>query len=167
MQRTLAKVRGLGFILWQARHMVYHVMLGLLWAWFLRELWGQFNPKWILTSVVGSVFPDVEHISYFLGYGRKDSYTKQIFSYIRHHEWRNLFYFVAHGHKHQTSLAFHNMYTVAIFIGMCVLASLFDWQAGIVLFGAMVSHYLFDMADDMVQLGMLNSNWKRWGRPRK
>lgn len=167
MRRTFARVRGIGFILWQARHMAYHVMLGLLWAWFLRELWGQFNPKWIATAVVGSVLPDAEHITYFLGYGRKDTYTQQVFAYIRNHEWRNLFYFISHGHKHQTNLAFHNVYTVAIFIVVSVIASLVDWQAGIVLFVAMISHYLFDMADDLMQLGEINSNWKRWGRPKK
>ena len=147
--------------------MAYHVMLGLLWAWFLREVWGEFNVKWIFTAAFGSVLPDADHINYFISYGRKDSYTQQIFSYIKHREWRNLFYFISHGHKQQTSLAFHNVYTVAIFIILAVLASFFDWQAGIVLFGAMVSHYIFDMADDLMQLGEINANWKRWGRPKK
>ncbi len=166
MRRTFARVKGLGFILWQARHMAYHVMLGLLWAWFLRELWGEFNPKWVITAVVGSVLPDIEHLNYFLGYGRSDSYTQQIITYLKNHEWRNLFYFIATGHKNNTSLAYHNIYMVAFLILFSVVASFFDWQVGVVLFGAMVSHYLFDMVDDIVQLGGVNPNWKRWGRPK-
>lgn len=166
MRKTFARVRGLGYILWQARHMAYHVMLGLLWSWFLRERWGEFNPKWIASAVIGSVLPDIDHIIYFLGYGRSDIYTQRIFSYIRNHEWRNLFSFVSTGHKTNTNLTYHNIYVMVILMIGAALASLFDWQVGVVLFGAMVSHYLFDLADDVVQLGGINPNWKRWGRPR-
>lgn len=166
MRRTFARVKGLGFVLWQTRHMAYHVMLGLLWAWFLRERWGEFNPKWVWTAVVGSVLPDVDHLNYFFGYGRRDSYTQQIFSYLRNHEWRSLFHFMSTGHKYNTSLSYHNIYVMALLAVFAACASLIDWQVGVVLFGAMVSHYLFDMADDIVQLGGINPNWKRWGRPK-
>lgn len=166
MRLPLARVRGMGFILWQSRHMAYHVMLGLLWAWYLRELWKQFNLLWIWTAVVGSLLPDLEHIYYFLGYGRRDSYSKQVFSHIRKGEWRMLFYFVSTGHKFNTSLSYHNIYVVGILIVLSTVASYVDWHIGVVLFGAMVSHYLFDMADDLLQLGEINPNWRRWGRPR-
>lgn len=167
MRRSIARIRGLGYILWQSRHMAYHVMLGLLWAWFLRERWGEFNQKWVWTAVIGSVLPDVEHIRYFLGYGRNDSYTKQVMSYISHHEWRNLFHFVATGHKYNTSLSYHNVYVVGILMICAAASSFIDWEVGVVLLGAMVSHYLFDIADDIVQLGHMNPNWKRWGSGRK
>lgn len=167
MGRALRKVKGLGYILWQSRHMVYHVMLGLLWAWYLRETWGEFNFTWIITAVVGSVFPDIEHIYYFLGYGRKDAYAKKVLDLFKGHHFRELFQFVATGHKYNTSLAYHNLYTVFIFVVVSFGASIIDWQVGVVFFGAMVSHYLFDICDDIVQLGGLNPNWKRWGRPRK
>lgn len=166
MRHTFARVKGLGFILWQARHMAYHVMLGLLWAWYLRERWGEYNPVWVITAIVGSLLPDVEHMYYFLGYGRRDSYTQQVFGFIRRHEWRNLFHIIAAGHKHNTSLSYHNIYVVALLAWFAGAASFVDWQVGVVLFGAMVLHYLFDIADDIVQLGGINPNWKRWGRPK-
>jgi hypothetical protein len=167
MSIVVTKMRGLGFILWQARHMGYHIMLGLLWAWFLRERWGEFNPKWIMTAVVGSVLPDIDHLNYFLGYGRHDTYTQHIFGLIKTKQWRNLTKFIAVGHKTNTSLAYHNVYMVGVFIGIAGLASLFDWEAGVVLFGAIVSHYLFDILDDFLKLGEMNANWKRWGKPKK
>ena len=34
----------------------------------------------------------------------------------------------------------------------------------VILFGAMIIHYIFDIADDLLSLGYINSNWKRWGR---
>ena len=163
----MLRIKGLGFILWQARHMAYHVMLGLLWVWLLRELWGEFNIVWVIVGAVGSVLPDIDHIHYFLTYGRQDSYTKEIFSFIKKRQWRRLFQFIATGHKHNTSLTFHNIYVTAIFFVITGFAMAVDWQTGVVLCGAIVSHYLFDMADDMVQLGEINPNWIRWGRPRK
>lgn len=164
MKQSLARIRGLAFIIWQSRHMAYHVLLGLLWAWFLRERWGEFNAVWICMSVFGSLLPDAEHIYYFLGYGRQDAYATSVLELLRGHHWRRLFLFVATEHKHNTSLAYHNIYTVIIFIVVGLLASFFDWQVGVILCGAMVSHYLFDMLDDMFLLGALNPNWKRWGR---
>lgn len=167
IHRGLAKVKGAGYILWQSRHMAYHVMLGLLWAWFLRERWGEFNPKWIWTAVVGSLLPDVDHLNYFFRHGRNDAYTQQVISYIKHRQWRTLFYFLAIGHKFNTSLSYHNVYTVGFFMVLAAGASLIDWQVGVVLFGAMILHYLFDMVDDVVVLGAINPNWKRWGNGRQ
>lgn len=165
--RAIAKVKGMGYILWQSRHMAYHVMLGFLWAWFLRERWGEFNPKWIWTAVIGSLIPDADHLNYFFRYGRNDTYTRQIFSHIKHRQWRMLFYFLATGHKFNTSLSYHNIYMVGFFLTLSVIASRIDWEVGVVLFGAMILHYLFDMFDDIVQLGGINPNWKRWGRGRR
>lgn len=166
MRVSVARIKGLGFVLWQARHMGYHVLIGLMWAWFLRERWGVFNQKWIWTAVVGSLIPDIDHLNYFAGYGKHDSYTKQILAYLRERKWRSLAYFIATGHKYNTNLSYHNIYVVVVLLIASILASRFDWEVGVVLLGAMVLHYLFDIADDIVQLGTLNSNWKRWGKPR-
>lgn len=167
MEFATAKIRGMGFILWQARHMAYHVMLGLLWVWFLRERWGELNSSWIFIGAIGSIIPDVDHLQYFLTYGKNDSYTKQIMGFIRRGQWRMLFQFIATGHKHNTNLSYHNIYIAILFVLGALVASFVDWQSGVVLFGAIVSHFVFDMADDAVQLGGLNPNWYRWGRPKK
>lgn len=164
MGRAFVRVKGIGYIVWQSRHMVYHVMIGLLWAWFLRERWGEFNPKWMYTAIIGSLLPDVEHIYYFFGYGRTDMYTKNVVLLIKNHHWRDVFHTIATGHKYNTSLAYHNLYTVFVLALLSLGASMVDWQVGVVLLGAMVSHYLFDIVDDFTQLGHLNPNWKRWGR---
>lgn len=162
----MGKLRGIGFILWHARHMAYHVALGLLWAWFLRERWGELNPTWIWLSVIGSVLPDIDHFFYFFGYGKYDKYTKHIVHFLRTHQWRNAAVYIEQGHKQNTNLSFHNIYITGIFLVGSLLSSVIDWEAGVILFGAIVSHYLFDMFDDVVQMGALNVNWKRWGRPK-
>lgn len=164
MQRSVARLKGLGFIMWHARHEFYHVLLGLMWAWFLREIWQQFNVRWITVSVVGSLAPDLDHFFYFFVYGRKDMYAKQVKSFLKGREWRILTKFLETGHKYQTDLATHNIYFVLFLFLLSFGSIFFDWKAGVVLFGAMLTHYLFDIFDDILTLGYINVNWKRWRR---
>ena len=160
MRRSLARVRGIGFILWHARHMFYHMLLGVVWAWILREWWSQFNPRWFIVSIFGSLLPDSEHLIYFLTYGRKDAYTRNIRAFLRNHQWRIVTVFIEKGHKHNTRLRFHNVYIILFLLALTTICLLFDWNSWVVLFGAMVIHYVFDIFDDFVTLGRINSNWK-------
>ncbi|MFZ5844921.1 MAG: hypothetical protein ACOY0S_00440 [Patescibacteria group bacterium] len=160
-------VKGAGFIAWQSRHMFYHVLLGLVWAWFLRERWGQFNWRWVATAVVGSLLPDLDHFYYFVGCGRHDSYTRQIKNFLKARQWRAVTIFIANGHKYNTNLSYHNYYFMALLFMFSLVSSLYEWEAGVILFGAMIIHYLFDIGDDIMQLGSINPNWKRWGKPKK
>lgn len=164
MHRPIARIRGLGFLIWHTRHEFYHILLGLVWAWFLRERWGQFNARWVWLSVFGSLLPDADHIIYFITYGRKDFYTKQVRFFLRNHEWRNLWVFIENGHKFNTSLSAHNYYIVSMLLISSAVSSIVDWQAGVILFGAMLIHYFFDIVDDVFILGRVNPNWRRWGR---
>lgn len=164
MRRGIARMRGVGFILWHARHEVYHVLLGLLWAWFLRERWHELNPRWIGWSIVASLLPDVDHLLYFFVYGKRDAYSRQVRAFLRAGEWRNLAVFVENGHKNQTNLASHNYYIMVLLLGSALVSSLIEWRLGVVLFGAMFIHYVFDLVDDLFMLGYVNANWKRWGK---
>ncbi len=167
MRRSLARVKGLGFILWHGKHMVFHVLWGLMWAWFLREQWNEFNVFWIVTAICGSILPDVDHFLYFFTYGKRDAYTRSVASLLKNRQWRLLTTFLARGHKYNTNLTFHNYYTIAGCVLIGIGASIVDWQAGVVLFGAMVLHFLFDVAEDMLLLGKVNPNWARWGRGKR
>ncbi len=163
-QISFSRLRGLAFIIWHARHEFYHVLLGLAWAWVLREVWGNLNLKWILLSVFGSLLPDTEHLFFFLSYGKKDKYTQMIRVFLKNHEWRVLAVFMEHGHKRNTKLAFHNMYVIILLLVIVTAAILYDWNSWVVVIGAMIIHYIFDIFDDIVTLGRINPNWKRWGR---
>src|SRR5438132_7916929 len=97
MRRSFARVKGLGFIFWHSRHYLYHISLGLLWAWLLREWWHEFNMRWIVLAVFGSVLPDIDHFVYFFTYGKKDLYTQQVVQFLKAHEWRSTTLFIASG----------------------------------------------------------------------
>ncbi len=164
MRRSVTRIRGLGFILWHGRHELIHILLGLLWAWFLRELWGELNIRWIAISVFGSLLPDGDHLVYFFIYGRRDAYSKLIRQLFRSREWRMLTVTLETTHKNNVNLATHNLAVVCFLILLCIAAYFFEWQTAVVLLGAMVTHYLFDVVDDLLVLGSLNPNWKRLGR---
>lgn len=167
MRLFLARLRGLGFIAVHARHFAYHIAIGILWAWILRGVWNDFQPKWYYLSIAGSVLPDIDHIVYFFSYGRTNPYTKQILRFLKDRKWRMLAVFIEQGHKHNTDLSYHNIYTVVILCAVGIISLLIDWNAWLIVTGAMIFHYLFDIADDIVQLGYINKNWKRWGNGRK
>lgn len=163
MHRSVARLKGLGFIMWHARHEFYHVLLGLMWAWFLRELWQQLNVRFIIIAAVGSLIPDLDHFFYFFFYGRKDMYSQQVKDFFKGREWRILTTYLSTGHKYQTNLVTHNFYFVTFLFFLSIASFFYDWKAGIVLFGSMLTHYLFDIWDDIITLGYVNANWKRLG----
>jgi hypothetical protein len=94
-------------------------------------------------------------------------YSKQVKSFFKSREWRILWKFIETGHKYQTDLATHNYYFIVFLMLLSLLSFFYDWKAWVVLFGAMLTHYLFDVFDDIVTLGHINGNWKRWRKPGK
>jgi len=167
IRRHIARVKGLGFIFWHARHEFYHALLGVAWAWVFREVWGEFNTKWLILAVFGSLLPDLEHFFYFFTYGKRDPYTTKIKQFLKNGQWRMVTVFIENGHKQNTDLSYHNFYVIAFLLIITTIAFLFDWQSWVVVFGAMVTHYVFDVFDDIATLGYLNPNWKRWGKGRR
>jgi hypothetical protein len=167
MRNSFVRIKGVGFLVWHGRHYLFHILIGLMWAWFLRELWQEFNTLWIITAVVGSVIPDFDHMLYFTTYGKRDPYTRAIITFLKTHQWRVLVRFIETGHKYNTSLTFHNFYITAIVFCFTIVSFTVGWRFWTFLFGAMVTHYIFDVLDDWVTLGKLNPNWKRWGRGKR
>ncbi|OGG35091.1 hypothetical protein A2363_01115 [Candidatus Gottesmanbacteria bacterium RIFOXYB1_FULL_47_11] len=165
MGKQVARLRGIGFILWHGRHEFYHVLLGLVWAWVLREYWQEYNSQWVAVAIFGSLLPDVDHFMYFFTYGRRDRYTRQILAFLRKRQWRMLTVFVEKGHKNNTDLVTHNYYVIVGLLISALLLAYFDMKNGVVLFGAMVVHYVFDILDDILMLGHVNPNWRRFGKP--
>lgn len=166
IRRSVARVKSVGWIIWHTKHEITHILFGLVWAWFLRELWGEFNPRWVWFSVGASVLPDIDHILYFYTYGKKDAFSVQTRFYLRHFQIRNLWNLWENGHKYNSGLATHNLFTVGGLFVLSIVSYFYEWQTAVVLFGAMLIHYGFDMVDDLIVLGSLNPNWKRLGRSR-
>ena len=151
-------------VFWYSKHEFTHILIGLVYAWFLRELWGQFSPRQIFWSVFGSLVPDFDHLIYFFFYGRTDPYSIQVKKFLREGNISSLIYFVSTGHKNNTNLWSHNIYIVLLLMLGALVSFQFDWKVGIILFGSMIFHFVFDVVEDLIILGTVNPNWRRWGR---
>ena len=151
-------------VVWYSRHELYHVLIGIVYAWFLREAWGVFQWHQVLWSIFGSLLPDVDHLIFFFFYGRNDAYSLKAKSLLKHGGLSQLIPFLAREHKHNTNLWSHNVFVISFLFVSAYASSLYDWKLGLVLFGAMILHYLFDITEDLILLRALNPNWKRWGR---
>jgi hypothetical protein len=165
MKHTMTKIRGLGFLFWHGRHMLYHLLLGVVWIWIVKEqISVRYSTSLLFWALFGSVFPDFEHLLFFITYGKKDEYTAWVKTYIKNRDWRVLVRFLEKGHKYNTRLRYHNIYTVMGLTGLTILLYTVRAYAGFVFTGAMIIHYLFDILDDLASLRSLNKNWYRWGR---
>jgi hypothetical protein len=163
MKNTMTKIRGIGYLFWHTRHMLYHLLLGTVWVWMVKDQLGIYGPNFLFISLLGSIFPDFEHLLFFFTYGQRDAYTKQIKGYISHGDWRVLIRFIEQGHKYNTKLRYHNIYAIFGLTGITTLLFATHAYSGFIFTGAMVIHYLFDILDDLASLGRLNKNWFRWG----
>jgi hypothetical protein len=167
MRKGFAKIKGLGYIMWHAKHEMVHVLLGLLWAWLMREVWGELSMRWVMVAIFGSLLPDADHLLYFFTYGKRDLYSKQILSMVKERHWRLLTVYIEHGHKTNINLTYHNYYFASFLFILCLVSYFYDWKTSVIFLGAMLTHYIFDVIDDILFLGHVNANWKRWGSIRK
>ncbi len=165
MRKVAPRLKGAVKMVWHSKHMIVHVLLGLRWATFLLGR-GDITFHWIAIATFGSLLPDIEHIVYFFTYGRRDEYTQQLFCLLKSGQWTNAFRYCEKGHKTNTKLRYHNFYTVGLLILLCTISLVMDLLSLGLLIGSMVSHYLFDAAEDVTLMGRLNPNWKRWGKAR-
>ena len=51
MRKSFGRIKGVGFLVWHGKHYLFHILLGLMWAWFLREFWQEFKVEWVVTAV--------------------------------------------------------------------------------------------------------------------
>ncbi len=158
--RHLHKIKRVPFIVWYSKHELTHILLGLVYAWFLRELWNQFSWHYLWLSIFGSLVIDADHLAYAFTYGRHDIYSVEVRRILKQGQIGTLFKFWRDNHKHNTGLATHNMYILGFCLILGLISLFFDWKVRTVLFGAIVLHLLFDIIDDLWVLGRVNDNWK-------
>ncbi|MEK7165624.1 MAG: hypothetical protein AAB874_02350 [Patescibacteria group bacterium] len=162
--RYLHKIKSLRFYILHTRHHFAHLLIGLAFAWFLREWWNEFSLKYLILALIGSEIIDVDHLLYIFVYGRHEWYAIEVKKFLRAGQLRDVWAFLSTNHKHNTALATHNVYFIGFFLVLSLVSFQYDWKASLVIFGAIVLHLLFDIADDLWVLGYLNDNWKRFRR---
>lgn len=161
MKRMTARIKGALFITQQANHHLVHILLGITWFYLLHRFIPQLSLYHLVLAIIGSELPDIEHVFYFYMHGKKDSYSLKVKYYVRKRMWRQLTVFLKNNHKHLTALKFHCIQWMLFLIILAIGSFLYDHLSLLVLLGAMVTHYGFDIIDDIIFLGRINPNWKK------
>lgn len=149
-------------ITWVANHHIVHLLLGYCWYVVASQWVGQRSGWYLFLALLGSELPDIEHILYFYIFGKQDTYSKIVRDFFKKRQLGDLAKYVKNNHKHGLELRFHSAYWAVIIIAMAYAALWTDSRSLFVLLGAVAVHYVFDMVDDLLFLGRLNANWKRF-----
>lgn len=121
-------VKSAVLTIWIARHEFVHVLIGLVYAWVLRELWGGLSGRLLFLAIFGSLLPDGDHLLYFFFYGRNDEYSKDVKQFLKRGKIRTLISLWSNNHKGLTDLWSHNVYVVGFLLMLSTLSFFIDLE---------------------------------------
>ena len=137
-------------------HAFFGITIGLGYAYF-------FAPSyWFVYSLVGaaaSILPDLEHFFYFFWFGRNDSYAQDVKKHLMRKEFCLAVKYCANNHKTLNGLPLHNIFTPVVLLLFAIPAHQNHLPVLAVICLSLASHYLYDIFEDLVLLGRVNSNW--------
>jgi hypothetical protein len=133
-------------------HMFIHILLGIVIG-----VWLELTAVQIVTLGMLAMLPDLEHIVFFLTYGKKTKYAKKEKYYLLKGDIKGLVNFCKKNHKFNTSLYFHNAIVPILLIWGSINFIDNHWVSAIL--ATLASHYIFDIVEDLLILGKINSNW--------
>ena len=144
----------------QNYHEYVHFFFGLISFFIVLAYFPHSSWFWLLlVALIGSIFPDIDHLFYLFGYGRHHAYSLPFHQYLKNRDISAAIEYCRQNHKFNHYILSHNLLT-PVFL---YLIFLYFLQSGhslmAVFFLAMVSHFVFDVAEDFLVLGRLNSNW--------
>jgi len=142
-------------------HMLIHFLLGVIVALFSQRFFPDANlQRLLIAGFLGSFIPDIDHIFFLFMYGKNSKYAKHSKFILSHDGFKAWVNFCKLNHKKNTQLFSHNI----IFAISAVLISLWflverDSISMFVFMFAWFMHYIFDIFEDYIFFGKLNSNW--------
>lgn len=160
----MRRITRVPYYIWYSKHEFTHILMGLLFAWFLREAWGEFSIRYVFIAIIGSLIIDIDHLLYCFIYGGHEQYAVEARKFLRQGQIGTMLRFWGDNHKHNIGLASHNIYVLGFLLSLSLVSWHFDWKVSVIFFGANVLHLCFDVVDDFWVLGKLNENWKHLRR---
>src|SRR5689334_5476636 len=150
MPRVRKVARVATSTLWHGKHELTHLLMGLFWLMFLSHLDPEVTKKFIPLALIGSLFPDLEHLIFHFITNRNNPYSKDVKQFLRKRQLLALTKYLEENHKTESYLPLHNIFVVAIVIVATMVAFWNGEEATVVFLGAIALHYVFDMADDII-----------------
>ena len=141
-------------------HLLIHIFLGVVCALLAHEMFPASNIRGLVTlGILGNTLPDLDHVIYFLTYGKKTEYSTMVKALISNKRLRELKKFLSQNHKYLTGLYSHTLLSPVI----TSLLSINFYRKGepylLVLFLSFSAHFIYDIIEDFLFFGRLNKNW--------
>lgn len=142
------------------KHEAVHVGIGLTWFGFVRSSLGEIPLWYALIAMFASLLPDMEHAYYlFISKQKNSQYSSVMKKLFYERRFIELCQYAEKQHKKQVFLRFHHLGVVILFTILTIWSFQKEHQFLSLLYGSVLSHYLFDIIDDIFYLRKLNPNW--------
>jgi hypothetical protein len=164
MGARLGRARKRLIITSENRHGTFHFIFGILafgTGYYTRqEFYTNHNLLILLAVLLGSFIPDIDHLLYQFGYGRKKDYAKICRNFLNKRDLKGYINFVKQNHKHNTKIYSHNLgsFVIALFLSSYFVHTLHNIFYSM-FFLAWAFHYLYDILEDLLFFKRLNKNW--------
>ncbi len=109
-------------------------------------------------SLTGALLPDIDHLFFIFGYGRKTDYAIRFKKLAFQLKFRKLIEFASNNHKDNFAIYSHNLATLAGLILLVFILQAFHPNLSL-LAAALASHFIYDVLEDLLFKGKLNPNW--------
>lgn len=147
-------------------HHVFHLIIGIVTGLaYSHSL--QLN-NWRLYCVAGafaSLLPDLEHLAYFFWFGKNSSYSKTIKTHLKKAEFLSAIKHCANNHKTITELPLHNALIPILFFFASTMFHRKLYYFMTIVNINLALHYFYDLAEDLILLKKINSNWFKFILP--
>ena len=141
-------------------HLLIHISLGILSALIVYNAFPAAMLGGLISlGIAGNTLPDLDHVIYFLTYGKKTEYSTMVKSLISAKQISELRKFLRQNHKYLTELYSHTLLSPIV---TSLLSFIFYKKNSpylLTLFLSISTHFIYDIIEDLLFFGKLNRNW--------
>lgn len=144
----------------QTYHILIHVLLGFICALSISKKFGSENLFLLLFSgFLGNTLPDVDHLIYYLTYGKDSEYSQIIKLFIKEKDFKEVKKFLRENHKYLTGLYSHTIISPIVSSALTYLFLNKNRIYMATFFLSITVHFLYDILEDLLFFKKLNPNW--------
>jgi len=144
----------------QAHHILIHILIGLVCALIVSKKHdGENLIALLLLGIVGNLLPDIDHVIYYLTYGKDSEYSQIIKLFIKEKDFKEVKKFLRDNHKYLTGLYSHTLLSPILSIILTYLFLINNKIYLATLFLSITIHFLYDIFEDLLFFKRLNPNW--------
>ena len=137
----------------QTYHILIHILLGFICALVIsKEFDGENLFLLLLCGFLGNTLPDLDHVIYYLTYGKDSEYSQIIKIFIKERDFKEVKDFLRENHKYLTGLYSHTILSPLV---TALLTYLFVNKSKIyfaTLFLSITVHFLYDILENLLFL---------------